>query len=70
MESIKVSAGELIKWYKCFCAWNEYMEHFHVKWMKKFGHHVDEEKDISSEDEESEEYSEEEEESKQEEKRK
>ena len=53
MESIKVSAGELIKCYKCFCAWNEYMEHFHVKWMKKFGHRLDEEEDGSGENEES-----------------
>ena len=65
-----MSAEALIKWKQLFSARNWYVDYFHVKWMKKFGHHVDEEKDISSEDEESEEYSEEEEESKQEEKRK
>ena len=66
MESIKVSAGELIKWYKCFCAWNEYMEHFHVKWMKKFGHRLDEEEDGSGENEEPKEDSEKEEETEEE----
>ena len=61
MESIKVSAEELIKWYKWFCAWNEYMEHFHVKRMKKFGHRLDEEEDGISENEEPKEDSEKEE---------
>ena len=47
------------KWNKCFSAWNQYVDYFHEKWMKKFGHNVDEEEDGSSEYEESEEDSEE-----------
>ena len=45
---------------KWFSDQNQYVDNCHVKWMKKFGHHVDEEEGSSSEDEESEEYSEEE----------
>ena len=43
---------------KWFGARNEYMEDCHVKFMKKYGHDVDKEEDVSSKDEESEEDSE------------
>ena len=42
MESRTVSAETVIEWNKWFYAWNDYMEDCHGKWMKKFGHHVDE----------------------------
>ena len=58
MESRKVSSEALIEWKKWFSAWNNYMDDFHVKWMKHFFHHVDEEEDGISEDGESEEDSE------------
>ena len=55
MESRTVISEALIKWNKPFCSWNEYMENFHIKWMKKFGHNLDEEEIGSSENEEPEE---------------
>ena len=61
MKSRTVSAEVLIKWNKWFSACNQYVNDFHVKWMKKFGHHVDEEEDESSADEYEEEDSEQEE---------
>ena len=45
---------------KWFSAQNHYVDDCHVKLMKKFGRHMDEEEDRSSEDEESKEDSEEE----------
>ena len=54
MESRTVSAEALIHCKKWFSARNQYVYYFHVKLMKKFGHHVDEEQDGSNEDEESE----------------
>ena len=50
MESRTVSAEALIEWNKWFIAYNQYMDDYHVKRMKKYGHHVYEE-DGSSEDE-------------------
>ena len=55
MESITVSVEALIKWNKWFSAKNQYVDDWHVKWMKKFGHHLDEEEDRSREHEEPEE---------------
>ena len=49
MESRTVSAETLIKRNKWFSAWNQYVYYCHVKWMRKFGHNVDEEEDGSSE---------------------
>ena len=46
-----MSAEALIEWNKWFSARNQYVDDYHVKWMKKFGHHVDEEEGGSSEDE-------------------
>ena len=43
MESRTVSAEALIDCNKWFSARNQYVDYFHVKCMKKFGHHVDEE---------------------------
>ena len=57
-----MSVETLIEWNKWFFDRDDYMKDFHVKCMKRFGHHVDEEEDGSSKDEESEENSEEEEE--------
>ena len=51
MESRTVSAEALIEWKKWFSAWNQYVDDCHVKWIKKFGYHVDEEEDGISEDE-------------------
>ena len=50
MELRTVSAQALIEWNKWFSAWNQYMDDFHVKWMKKFGHNVYKEEDGSSGD--------------------
>ena len=66
MESRTFTVEALITWNKWFSARNQYVDDCHVKWTNKFGRHVDEEEDGSSECEESEEYSEEEEERKQE----
>ena len=48
MESRTVSSKALIECNKWFNARNQYVDDFHVKWMKKFVHHVDEEEDGSS----------------------
>ena len=47
-----MSDEALIKWNKLFCSNSEYIEDCHGKWMKKYGHCVDEEEGVSSEYEE------------------
>ena len=52
MESRTAIAEALINCNKWFSASNQYIDDFHVKQIRKFGHHVDEEEYGSSEDEE------------------
>ena len=46
-----MSKEALIKWEKRFCDRNDYNKDFYVKWMKKYGHDVGEEKNEISKDE-------------------
>ena len=55
MEPITLTVEALIDWNKWFSDRNQYLDDWHVKWMKNFGHHVDEEQYEISEDEELEE---------------
>ena len=50
MELITVSPEAINEWNKWFSARNQCVDDCHVKYMNKFGHHVDEEEDESSED--------------------
>ena len=51
MGSIAVSAEAIIEWNKWISVRKQYVDDCHVKWMNKFGHHVDEEGYGISEDE-------------------
>ena len=66
MQSRTVSAEALKERKKWFSDWNQYVDYCHIKQVKQFGHHLDEEEDGIIEDEESKEDYEEEEEIKQE----